>query len=294
MTYVSFLSFFVLGLTLGIVYVLLSEGFALLYGVAGVLNGSYGALYMVVGYSTFLFFFYFKLGILASIFASLLLVAFLSYLIQKYIADERNTLDALFLTLAFAFVLQYLVSFLQCSSAFRSSCQYPAFVPVFINGSTTFLGVSIFNQYLVADGITIAILLALWVVLSKTKIGKAIRAVSQDKLAASLVGINPMRVILLTSVISAVMAGVSSVFLTSYQTLDPTIGWNIITLAFAIVVIGGLGSLKGQILASFILAYARVYVLLFYNPLLADFVSLALLIVVLLVRPQGIFGKEVV
>jgi branched-chain amino acid transport system permease protein len=116
--------------------------------------------------------------------------------------------------------------------------------------------------------------------------------VSQDTVAAALVGINPTRVVILTSMLAAVMAGTSSVFLASYQTVDPTIGWSVLTLAFAIVVVGGLGSLIGTVLAAFMFAFIDTYVLLYINPLLAGFVSLILLIVVLLVRPQGMFGRE--
>jgi branched-chain amino acid transport system permease protein len=290
----SILSFLVLGTVLGVVYVLFSEGFSLLYGVAGVLNGAYGALYMVVDYAVFLFFFYLKLGAVASILLSLAFVAAVAFLAQKYVASRgRSPLEALFITLAFAFVLQYSVQFLQCSSAFPESCQYPAFVPVFITGSTSILGVSVFNQYVIADLVSVVVLVSVWLLLSRTRTGKGIRAVSQDHMAASLVGINPERAILITSLLAAVMAGTSSVFLASYQTVDPTIGWSVLTLAFAIVVIGGLGSLVGTVVASFILAFIRTYILLFVNPLLADFVSLALLIVVLLIRPQGIFGREV-
>ncbi len=276
------------------IYVLFSEGFSLLYGVAGVLNGAYGAFYMLTDYVLFVFLTHFGLSIVASIILSVIAVGLLAGLVQKYVASRaKNTLEALFITLALAFVVQYLVQFVQCSSAFPSFCQYPASVPVFIRGSTSILGVSVFNQYLVADLVSILVLVGVWFTLTWTRLGKSVRAVAQDSLAASLVGVNPNRVVVFTSILAAMMAAVSSVFLASYQTVDPTMGWSIITLAFAIVVVGGLGSLLGTLVASFIFAFIRTYILLYVNPLLADFVSLGILIVVLLIRPQGFFGREV-
>ncbi|MEM3711576.1 MAG: branched-chain amino acid ABC transporter permease [Thermoprotei archaeon] len=287
-------SFFVLGLTLGVVYVLLSEGFSLLYGVAGVLNGAYGALYMITDYIVFVLLVHLRLGAPLSILISLVFVALVAGFIQRYIIGRgKGALESLFVTLALAFVIQYLVQFVQCSSAFRAFCQYPAYVPVFIQGSTNILGVSVFNQYIVADAVSVGILVGVWVMLTRTRLGRSIRAVSQDGLAAALVGINPTRMVVLTSMLAAIMAGASSVFLASYQTVDPTIGWSVLTLAFAIVVVGGLGSLIGTVIAAFIFAFMDTYVLLYVNPLLAGFAALALLIIVLLIRPQGLFGRGV-
>ncbi|MEM0120348.1 MAG: branched-chain amino acid ABC transporter permease [Thermoprotei archaeon] len=287
-------SFFVLGLTLGVVYVLLSEGFSLLYGVAGVLNGAYGALYMITDYIVFVLLVHLRLGAPLSILISLVFLALVAGFIQRYIIGRgKGALESLFVTLALAFVIQYLVQFVQCSSAFRAFCQYPAYVPVFIQGSTNILGVSVFNQYIVADAVSVGILVGVWVMLTRTRLGRSIRAVSQDGLAAALVGINPTRMVVLTSMLAAIMAGASSVFLASYQTVDPTIGWSVLTLAFAIVVVGGLGSLIGTVIAAFIFAFMDTYVLLYVNPLLAGFAAVALLIIVLLIRPQGLFGRGV-
>ncbi|MDG6908649.1 MAG: branched-chain amino acid ABC transporter permease [Nitrososphaerota archaeon] len=290
----SVISFLILGAVLGIVYTLLSEGFGLMYGVGGILNGAYGALYMVTDYFIFTLFTLYKVQIFVAILLSLAIVFVLAVIIQKFVVGRgKSTVDALFLTLALAFVIQYFVAFLQCSSTFKTACQHPAFVPVFIRGSTSLLGVSVSNQQLVADGVSILLLAALWMMLTRTGFGRGIRAVSQDRAAAELVGINSQKTMLITSGLASVMAGVSSAFLASYQTVSPTSGWDILTLAFAIVILGGLGSLKGAVVASFILAYAQTFVLLFVNSLLADFASLTILIIVLLVRPQGLFGKEV-
>lgn len=285
----------VLGGVLGTIYTLLSEGFGLMYGVAGILNGAYGALYMLTDYMVFATFQYFGIPIYSAILLSLGLVFVAGVLAQRFIVSRgRTTLDVLFLTLSFAFVLQYAVAFLQCSSVFSASCQSPAFVPVFVGGSTTVLTQSVSNQELVADGVSVFFLAMLWLFLSRTRFGSSIRAVSQDRAAAELVGINTGRTMLLTAGIATTMGGTAAAFLASYQTVDPTIGWNAITLAFAIVILGGLGSLKGALVASFILAYAQTFVLLYVDPVLSQFVALTLLIVVLLIRPQGIFGKEVV
>lgn len=283
----------VLGGTTGVVYTLFSEGFSLMYGVGGILNGAYGALYMLTDYFVFTFLAYYGVGILPSIVIALGAVFLVGLGVQKLVESRaKSQLESLFITLGLAFVLQYLVGFLQCSTLFSSNCQRPPYVPVFIHGSTSLAGVSVANQILAADLVSVVFLVGMWLMLNKLKLGFAIRAVSQDRKASELVGIDNARTMLVASGLATVMAGTSSIFLASYQTVDPTIGWSIITLAFAIVILGGLGSLKGTLLASFVLSYAQTAVLLFFNPILTSFVSLALLIVVLLVRPEGIFGKE--
>ncbi len=283
----------VLGAVLGIVYTLLSEGFGLMYGVGGVMNGAYGALYMVTDYVIFALFVS-RFPIYAAIAISLVIVFALGILIQKYIISHgKSQREVLFLTLGIAFVFEYLVQFVSCSSVFQSNCNYPVYVPIFIPGSMSIVGVSISNQRLAADVVSIAFLMLIWALLSKTKFGSTIRAVSQDRTAADLVGIDSNKTMLLTNGIGTVMAGVASAFAASYTNVDPTIGWSVITLAFAIVILGGLGSLKGAVIASFILAYAQTYVQIFVSPLLSDFVALSILIMVLLVRPKGMFGKEI-
>ena len=285
--------FLVLGAVLGVMYTLLSEGFGLMYGVAGILNGAYGALYMLTDYFIFVLFKALKIEIYTALTLSIVCVLVIALIIQRFVISKvKSTSDILFLTLALAFVIQYLVTFIQCSSTFSSNCQHPAFVPIFILGSTSIFGVSVNNQQLVGDGVAILILILLWLFLKQTKFGSGIRAVSQDASAAQLVGINTYMTTLVTAGLATVMASIASAFLASYQTVAPTIGWNIITIAFAIVILGGLGSLKGAVVASFLLAYAQTFVLIYVNTLLEDFIALSILVVVLLIRPQGIFGKE--
>jgi branched-chain amino acid transport system permease protein len=290
----SILILFVLGGVTGIIYTLLSEGFSLVYGVAGILNGAYGALYMISDYVVFFFLQVYGLDIISAMLISFAVVFAFGVAVQKLVSlRARTQLEALFITLALAFVLQYLVGFVQCSTLFVSNCQHPPYIPVFIQGSISLLGVSVQNQYVVADILSIIILCLMWLGITRSRIGLAIRAVSQDRRASELVGINTGRITLLVSGIASLMAGVAAVFLASYQTVDPNIGWNVITLAFAIVIIGGLGSLKGTLVASFILAYVQTGVLLFVNTILTDFISLAVLIIVILLEPEGLFGREI-
>lgn len=277
----------------GVIYTLLSEGFTLIYGVAGILNGAYGAICMIADYLVFAFLLSLGLNLFVSIIASMILVFFVGLGIQSLVMRRAKTqLEALFITLAIAFLAQYLISFIQCSSAFSSNCQHPAYVPILITGSTPIFGVSVQNQYIYADILSISILVLMWIFIAKSKLGLAIRAVSEDRSASELVGISSRKIMILVSGIASLMAGISAIFLASYQTVDSTLGWNIITLAFSIVIIGGLGSLKGTILGAFILSFAQTGVSLFVSPLLSDFISLTVLILVILVKPEGVFGKE--
>jgi branched-chain amino acid transport system permease protein len=134
------------------------------------------------------------------------------------------------------------------------------------------------------------ILLLMWLVLSKTAIGRAIRAVSQDQMGAILIGINTRKVYAITLGVATVLAGISGVLLGPIYFLNPHMGDSPMTKAFFIVILGGIGSLKGTLVAAYIVALLEVLVGLFIGVTWGPIAIFTVMIFILLLRPEGLFG----
>jgi branched-chain amino acid transport system permease protein len=128
--------------------------------------------------------------------------------------------------------------------------------------------------------------------ISKTRLGKEITAASQDPEAAILMGFNIERLFILTMFISAVLAGLSGVLWSQVYAANPFQILNALIYAFSIVILGGLGSVKGSIVASFIIGFIYTGVTTIYGAHMADLVALIIIIIILIIRPTGLFGVE--
>jgi len=157
------------------------------------------------------------------------------------------------------------------------------------------LGYPIVHQYvfLIIMSIIIVLLFALFI--NKSKLGKSIRAVSQDREASELMGINSNRILLYTVMISALLAGSAAFLYLPGASLDgPSMGWGYLTNSFAIVILGGMGSLVGSVVGAFIVGYTIQFTNIFIpnGPSWAHLVPIIVIVVMLLIRPQGLFGKK--
>jgi len=158
--------------------------------------------------------------------------------------------------------------------------------------SSTILGIAVQNQ-LIALAIGSVILVTLVsLFISKSKIGKAIRAVSQDSEAAKLVGINTDRVMMTSLMISALLVGFAAVLYAPGNYIAPRIGWGYLLLAFSVTIFGGMGSIPGSILGAYVMGYATSLTDYLINPSFSEIVPLIVIVVMLLVRPQGLLGKK--
>jgi branched-chain amino acid transport system permease protein len=171
----------------------------------------------------------------------------------------------------------------------------------FFKGDTEVLGLSLINQYifLIITSIIIVLLFALFI--NKSKLGKSIRAVSQDREAATLMGINSNRVLLYTVMISAFLAGIAAVLYLPGGTIDgPHMGWGYLTTSFAVVILGGMGSLFGSVVGAFLIGYVGSFTTTILPIFFEEFpgaswahiIPIIIIIVMLLIRPQGLFGKK--
>jgi branched-chain amino acid transport system permease protein len=276
---------FVFGGLLGAVYALLSLGFSLSYGVARILNLAHGSFYMIGGYAYYVFL---TLSGVNSV-ESLVLAVALTFLlgIALYLGLVRPVRSApvrvLLITLSAAIVVQEVVSL--------SFGDRGVGAPFIIGGISSPLGVVVENQRILAAVVSLAMFLGVWLLIRITKLGRAVRAVAQDAEAASLMGINDTRISLITLGLSGATAGLAGALLGPLTGISPDAWLNATVVAFAVVILGGLGSIPGTFLAAFLVSYSQIVVAFEISSSYEIIVPLAVIAVAVLVRPKGLLGK---
>jgi branched-chain amino acid transport system permease protein len=279
----------VIGLLNGCVYALLAAGFSLLFSVARIVNLAYTAFWMIAAY---IFFGLMLLGLhpLLAAVGSVSVTVVLSLLFQRLIAPvQGNPMSVMILTLAIGVILQKGVSFVQ--NIFQGV--YFQIVPSLIKGSTEIMGVAVTYQYMLSLFVVIVVLAGLWFFLTKTRFGIAIRAMSEDKPVAGLAGINEKVVTNIVTGVAVGVAAIAGVVVSPLYVLEPHMWLQHLLVLMAVVIFGGLGSLKGSIVAAFIIAFieASVVFLLPNIGFLRSAIVMFIMIIVLLIRPQGLFGS---
>jgi len=270
---------------LGSLYALVAIGFTLIFGVGGIFNLSHGAFLAVGAYTAYIvsgiFGINIYIGIIISILASLC-SGFIIYFIIKDV--ENDPFSVMMLTLLSAFIVQYVFGTFVTRGRF--------FVPVILSGQYNLFGVGI-KYTAIFNIITSWLIISLiYLFINITDLGKAIIALSMNKKGAKLVGINKQRLNIYTWIIAAALAGYSGVLFGSFTTGAWDMGWEPLMLAFAIVIIGGLGSITGSVIAAYLIAFIEISTTTIISPQLTGIPSLTLMIVMLMFRPSGIFGRE--
>jgi branched-chain amino acid transport system permease protein len=274
------------GLVSGSVYALLAIGFSLIFGVARILNIAHTAFYMVAAYG--IYFGTQKLGLhpVWCMLASVILVTFFGLITYKFFIDPIREHEAavLIATIAMAMAMQEIMLLI-----FRGS--YLS-VPSLIKGFFTILGVKVFYQQLLTFGLVLLILAGLWALLMKTKLGLAIRSTANDREVANLMGINESLAAMITMGITVGLAGLTGAVVVPLTILEPYMWMHPLIMMMAVVVLGGLGSLKGSFIGAYILGFAEslVVFLIPKGAFLKGSVALSVMILVLLIRPEGLFG----
>jgi len=279
-----FVEILIFGTIQACVYALLAMGFSLVYGVGRVLNLAHGAFYLLAGY--FFFWYHKTLGIAGSIILALVIISIVgsvSFLLLIKPLQEHE-IALVLVTFGLGFLTeQFIRVFFDVK---------PHTIKSLIPGSVTFLGITFSAQSLITIFGSLIVVFFVGIFIKKSKLGKSIQAVSQDREAAMLSGINADRMLMYTFTLSAFLAGMAAVLYVPAASIAPHMGWDILTNAFAVVILGGLGSVKGSFIASFILGYVKNFVIYVILPSLSAVVPIAIIVIVLLVRPEGLFGKK--
>ncbi|WP_280537512.1 branched-chain amino acid ABC transporter permease [Halopenitus sp. POP-27] len=274
------------GLLFGGQLALIAVGLTLIWGVARVLNFGHGAMFMVGGYVGF-----FTLGATGSLVAAVVaaggVVFALGYvtevaLIRPLRDREEFGIPSMVVTLGLAFFLEN--AFIVWIGSQRES--FPQFTDVI----WTVAGITLSAQRVLIFIISVIALGLLFVIISRTKLGLAIRAVSQDNDTALLMGVRPNRVYAITFGISAALAGLAGVLLAPLFAVYPSVGWYPFLLSFVVVMVGGLGSVRGTLLAAIGLAVVRSISIIWVSSEMAMIILFAIMIVVLVAYPDGIGG----
>lgn len=285
----SFLSYFLTGVSLGGIYALIALGYTMVYGIAKMLNFAHGDVIMVGGYVAFTAMSTMHFPVWISICISILACIILGVLIEKIAYKPlRNAspLAILITAIGVSYFLQNAALLIFGSSA-RS---FTSVVPKMTINSA----VNITGETIVTIIVTVVIAVALTLFVNKTKSGKAMKAVSEDRGAAQLMGINVNRTISLTFAIGSGLAAVASVLLCStYPQISPYTGAMPGIKAFTAAVFGGIGSIPGAMIGGILLGIIESLSKAYISSQLSDAIVFGVLIVVLLVKPTGILGKKI-
>lgn len=281
-----FADIFVTGLVNGGVYALLAVGFSLIFGVARIVNIAHTAFYMLAAYLVYTFLNVVGLPLAVSVLLSVGLVTAFSMLAYKLVIEPVREYEAavLIATIALALIFQESI-LLVYGGHFLGN-------PTLIPGQMDLLGVRVTYQQLLTVGVVALVLAGTWFLLNRTRLGLAIRATANDLEVANLMGMNVGRVAMYTVAISVALAAVAGVVVAPLFVVDPLMWLAPLVTILAIVVLGGLGSLKGSLIGAFVIAYVEA-ITVFTVPggsFLKGAVALSIMVLVLLIRPEGLFG----
>jgi branched-chain amino acid transport system permease protein len=274
------------GLISGSTFALLAIGFSLIFGVARIVNIAHTAFYMVAAYCIYIVTQKMGFHTIWGMLAAIVLVTFLGIISYKFLINPIREHEGavLIATIALAMIFQETISLIFTSS-FLS-------VPALIKGFFIILGVKVFYQQLLTFCAALLVMAALWVFLMRTNLGLAIRSTAQDREVANLMGINEAQVAMITMGLSVGLAAFTGAIVVPLTILEPGMWMGPLIMMMAVVVLGGLGSLKGSFIGAYILGFAEALVV-FLAPMgayLKGPVALSIMILVLLIRPEGLFG----
>jgi branched-chain amino acid transport system permease protein len=263
----------------------MSSGYSLVYGIGKVANLAYGHMVIAAIFMSYLTLVFwdlnFWIGAPLAVFVAVLISVGTMVLLERVTDDDHRVI---FLSLGLAIILENVLL-----AIFGGTYR---FAPTLITGLFEFGGVRIQNYRIVVFAITITIFFVLSAIIAKTRLGRSMRAVSQSEDASWLMGIDVKRVKFATSAIAGILAGLSALLLLPIYSIYPSMGWEYLLIGFAIVILGGLGSLNGTLIGGIILGVTESLFGFYFIPGLRGAVYFVVIIIMLLIRPHGILGKK--
>jgi len=289
---VSFLSNLINGISLGSVYAIIALGYTMVYGIAKMLNFAHGDVIMIGAYISFCVTQYLGLPAWVSVLASMLVCTLLGMTIERLAYKPLRSapsLAVLITAIGMSYFLQNIAQLIWSANP-KSFTSVVAFEPLRLFGGKLIIT----DEAIVTVLVCVVIMICLTLFTEKTKMGKAMRAVSEDKGAAQLMGINVNMTISVTFAIGSALAAIAGVLLcSSYPALMPTTGSMPGIKAFTAAVFGGIGSIPGAMLGGILLGIIEILGKSYISTELGDAIVFAILIILLLVKPTGLLGKKV-
>ncbi|QFF98838.1 branched-chain amino acid ABC transporter permease [Psychrobacillus glaciei] len=277
------------GISLGSIYALIALGYTMVYGIIKLINFAHGDVFMVGSFIGFYSITVFGLGFFPALILSMAACALFGVIIER-IAYKRlrnaTRIAALITAIGVSLFIEYGVIYIR-------GAQPEAYPDVFSNRSFEFLGAHISIQSILILSVSVVLMILLQFIVHKTKTGKAMRAVSHDTEAAKLMGINVDNTISATFAIGSALAGAAGVIFGVYYTkIDPLMGVIPGVKAFVAAVLGGIGIIPGAMVGGLVLGVVETFVSALGFSLWRDAAAFVILILILIFRPSGIFGKN--
>jgi branched-chain amino acid transport system permease protein len=275
------------GVLLGGLYALMALGLALVWGVLNIVNLSHGALIMLGAYATYYLFTGTGLDPFAALPITAIVLFVIGWLIQRGILNlviRGPMFNTLLITFGIEVILTYLAQLL-------FSADFRAINPPYAGNNFRVLGITIPLMQVLAFAIAIGLTVAMWLFLLHTRVGRGIRAASQNLVAARLYGVNPRSIYALTFGIGSALAGVAGGLYGTVSQINPYIGGPLTAKSFAIAIIGGLENPLGVIVGGLVLGIVESLTALYAGSTYRDVASFGVLILVLILRPTGLLGR---
>jgi branched-chain amino acid transport system permease protein len=275
------------GIINSFVFVLIAIGFALVYGISRLPNFAHGALYILAGFLTWSFLLKLGLNYATSIILALIIVAGIGAAVYRFLLIRIRGMEAseIIASLAIGFAIMEGLRF----AGFRGKTYT---LPTFLEGTITIADVPVDFQRLIIIGVGILLIVVLWLFTHYTKVGLALRAIAQDEHAALMLGIDSDLTALIALALGSFLAGLAAIVILPLGSITVGAGYNILINAIAVCIIGGLGSLGGAVLASFILGFAQSLTVHFVGAQWQMVVALLSIIIILIARPSGLLGRQ--
>lgn len=285
----NFIQQLINGLSLGSIYALIALGYTMVYGIIKLINFAHGEVYMVGSYVGYTVIRNFNLGLIPALLFSMIFCAILGVVVERVAYKplrKATRVAALITAIGVSFLLQYIVLFIM-------GPEVKAFPETLQNKSYSLGGITIDEQQITIFVVTIVLMLALQFIVKKTKMGKAMRAVSVDADAAKLMGINVDNTISFTFALGSALAGAAGVLVgIYYNSISPMMGTAPGLKAFIAAVLGGIGLIPGAMFGGFTIGIIETLISGYGNSMIKDAVVYGILIVILIVKPSGLLGKN--
>lgn len=278
------------GIIAGSIYALVAIGFTVIYRTVKFFHFAHGVVYTAGAYFAYTFFILFHINPIISFFLAIILTALLGVAIDKIVYSplrNKKASNLIFLLASFGIfiLLQNLIQLI-----------YGAQILTIRTGPIKeghhFVGAVITDIQIIILVTSIILMILLWLFIQKTKLGKAMRAVSDDPIAAKVVGINPENVIRTSFIIGSALAGAAGILISFETNIEPTMGFNALLKGIIASIIGGIGNIPGAVLGGFFLGLAENLGIWKISAGWKDAISFAILIIFLLIRPSGILGTK--
>lgn len=289
-----FVEILISGFIIGAIYALGAAGMTIIFGISGILNLAHGGIIVVAAMVAWYAALHLNLGVYLGGLAGIVAAIVVTYLLyvcvitplerSRQISDEERPVFQLVATLLFALILEGLLEW-----GFGST---PISTPPMVKGAVDIAGNTVATNNLLIGAVAWIVLIGLWLFISRTRTGKAMLAASMSPKGLAIVGYSIRRIHFLVWGLYGLLAGIAGVLLASFIGAGTSMALGLTAVSFTIVVLGGLGNVLGSLVGAYILGFLSTITAYLVSPSFSELPGLVLLVLILYIRPQGLFGRH--